>query len=178
MKIKRRICCLCSSSQPSSKCHMCLFFSSLLVLGAGSARRERCALRVRGVWTSVIHLRGPTLFVSAALAAVGGSEEVRSQSQFKFSFCRNTLPPPLHIHTWKLPSKTTVWSAGHRWLLNVWPQNCSHSSPPWFSLKPRDWTDNLLAAHVFFLCHCCFNGVWILWRGREAVEFNVVTAGW
>lgn len=94
MKIKRRICCLCSSSQPSSKCHMCLFFSSLLVSGAGSARRERCALRARGVWTSVIHLRGPTLFVSAALAGVGGSEEVQSQSRFKFSFCRNALPPP------------------------------------------------------------------------------------
>lgn len=172
MKIKRHNCCVCSSRQPSSKCHICLLFTSRLVSAVGSARREKCARRVRGVWTGVIHLRWPTLLVSAALAAVVGSEEVQSQSWFNFRFAETpSLHPRFHshIHTWKPLSKTAVWSAGHRWPLNVWPQNCSHSSPPWFIPKPWYWTDNRLAARVFFLCHCCFNGVWILWRGREAV---------
>lgn len=69
------------------------------------------------------------------------------------SVCSNALLHPRlrsHIHTWKLPSKTTVWSAGHSWPLNVWPRNCSHSSPPWFILKPWDPTDTVLAAHVCF----------------------------
>lgn len=73
MKIKRDICFLCSSRQPSSKCHMCLFFTSPLVSGFGSARTEKCARRAHSVSTSVINLRWPTLFVSVAFAAVGGS---------------------------------------------------------------------------------------------------------
>lgn len=59
-------------------------FHQSLVSGVGSARREKCARRVCIVWTSVIHLRWPTLFVSVAFAAVGGSEELQSQSRFSF----------------------------------------------------------------------------------------------
>lgn len=46
--------------------------------------REMCTPCAYSVWTSVIHLGWPTLFVSVAFAAVGGSEEVQSQSQFNF----------------------------------------------------------------------------------------------
>lgn len=53
---------------------MCLFFTGLLVSGFGTTRTEKCAHRVRSVWTSVIHLSWSTLFVIAASAAVGGAE--------------------------------------------------------------------------------------------------------
>lgn len=52
---------------------------------------------------------------------IGGAEPELVQ----FSFPETpSLHPRFHSHnhTWKLPSKTTVWSAGHRWPLNVWPR--------------------------------------------------------
>lgn len=58
-----------------------IFHRSLLVSGVGPARTEKCARRVRSVWTSVIHLRWSAPFVIVEVAAVGGSEDVRSQSR-------------------------------------------------------------------------------------------------
>lgn len=74
---------------------MCLSFTGLLVSGVGIVRTEKCARRVRSVWTSVINLRWSTLFVLAASDAVGGSESESVQ----FSFAETPSSTLGYAHT-------------------------------------------------------------------------------
>lgn len=74
---------------------MCLSFTGLLVSGVGIVRTEKCARRVRSVWTSVINLRWSALFVLAASDAVGGSESESVQ----FSFAETPSSTLGYAHT-------------------------------------------------------------------------------
>lgn len=91
------------------------------------------------------------LFV-IVVSAVGIWESVSVGSIRRNSLLQKRPSPHsvTHIHTWRLPSKTAVWSVGHSWAFNAWLRSCFHSSPPRVILKPCDWTDNLWAAHIFF----------------------------
>lgn len=91
------------------------------------------------------------LFVIVVFA-VGISESVSVGSIRRNSLLQKRPSPHsvTHIHTWREPSKTAVWSVGHSWALSAWLRSCFHSSPPRVILKPCDWTDNLWAAHIFF----------------------------
>lgn len=80
------------------------------------------------VWCSglmaVFNLKPPvchcTLCCSGRFTAFRASVSVRVQEAAGNAQLR------ARIHTWKLPSKTAVWSVGHSWVLNAWPRSCLH----------------------------------------------------
>lgn len=111
---------------------------------------------------AVFHLRLPvchcTLCCSGRFTAFRASVSVRVQEAAGNAQLR------ARIHTWKLPSKTAVWSVGHSWVLNAWPRSCLQSPLPRLVPKPGDWTQNLLAVHFFSFLS---KGLCVLGRERE-----------
>lgn len=103
------------------------------------------------VWRSglmaVFRLRPPvchrTLCCSGRFTAFRMSVSVRVQE------AAGNIQLRACIHTWKLPSKTAVWSVGHSWVLNAWPRSCLRSPLLRLVPKPGDWTQNLLAVLFF-----------------------------
>lgn len=110
-----------------------------------------------------------TLCCSGRVTAFRASVSVRVQEAAGNAQLR------ARIHTWKLPSKTPVWSVGHSWVLNTWSRSCLHSPLPQLLSKPVDWTKNLwvkvyISEGSPLHIHCMF--VSVLLCANDIIEKN------